>query len=245
MTTADGVVADDRMSLIDHLTELRTRLFKAALAIAICSIVGFWFSETVLGWLNEYYRDAAADQTKTLIIPSPLEGFAIKLKLAGYFGLFASSPVWLWQAWQFITPGLKQKERRYAVPFLVSSVLLFLFGGAVGLLTLPAGLKFLVSVSGKNQELLYQSDKFVSFVTLIVIAFGFSFLFPVVIVFLELVNLVTPKQLMKGWRHAIVAIVIIAAVITPSQDPVSLLGMAIPMVVFYFGAILIGRLAKK
>jgi sec-independent protein translocase protein TatC len=244
MTTADGVL-DERMSLMEHLTELRTRLFKAAIAITICSIIGFWFSEQILTWLNQYYRDAAADQSKTLIVTTPIEGFAIKMKLAGYFGLFASSPVWLWQAWQFITPGLKPKEKRYAVPFLVSSVLLFLFGAIVGLLTLPAGLRFLVGVSGKNQELLYSSDKFVSFVTLIVIAFGFSFLFPVVIVFLELVNLVTPKQLLKGWRHAIVVIMVLAAVITPSQDPISLFGMAVPMIVFYFGAILVGRLAKK
>jgi sec-independent protein translocase protein TatC len=245
MTEMSSTADDGRMSLIEHLTELRSRLFKAALAIALCSVVGFWLSEHLLHWLNVYYRNAARDQSKTLVISTPLEGFAIKLKIAGYVGLFGSSPVWLWQCWQFITPGLKEKERRYAIPFLVSSVFLFLFGAAVGLLTLPAGLRFLVSVAGKNQELLFQSEKFVSFVTLIVIIFGFSFLFPVVIVFLELVNLVTPKQLLKAWRYAIVIIIIIAAVITPSQDPISLLAMAIPMVIFYFGAILIGRLAKK
>jgi sec-independent protein translocase protein TatC len=245
MTAADAGVSDDRMSLMEHLSELRSRLLKSVLALVVCSILGWWVSEWVLGLFNGYYRDAVRDQSATLKAFSPVDGFTIKLKIASYIGLFGSSPVWLWQVWRFITPGLKDKEKRYAVPFVLSSVFLFIFGAAVGLLTLPAGLRFLVAAGGKNQEQLYSSKSFVSFVTLIVLAFGFSFLFPVVIVFLELVNLVTPKQLLGAWRYAIVVIMILAAVITPSQDPVSLLGMAGPMIVFYFGAILIGRIAKK
>ena len=243
--TAATALEEARMTLIEHLRELRNRLFKAALAIVICSVIGFWLSERVLEWLNNYYQAAAGDPDIQVVISSPLEGLAIKLKIAGYIGLFGSSPVWIWQGWRFITPGLRDKERRYAIPFLFSSVLLFLFGAAMGLITLPAGLRFLVKVAGQNQELLFQSGKFVSFVSLVVLAFGFSFLFPVVLVFLQLVNLVTPKQLLKSWRHAIVVIFVLAALITPSQDPFTLIGMAGPMTVFYFGSILIGRLAKK
>jgi sec-independent protein translocase protein TatC len=245
MSTAAPPLDDARMTLVAHLTELRNRLVKAALAIVVCSVIGFWLSDRVLAWLNDYYRAAANDPAIKVVVSSPLEGLAMRLKIAGYIGLFGSSPVWLWQAWRFITPGLREKERRYAIPFVFSSVALFLFGAAIGLLTLPAGLKFLVSAGGQNQELLYGSAKFVQFVSLVVLAFGFSFLFPVVLVFLELVNLVTPKQLLKGWRYAIVAIFVIAAVITPSQDPFTLIGMAGPMIIFYFGAILVGRLAKK
>lgn len=233
------------MSLVEHLVELRQRLFKAALAIAICSVFGFWLSERILHWLNSYYRHAIHDPTARLAIFSPIEGVSNKLRIAGYVGLFGSSPVWLWQVWKFITPGLNAKEKKYAIPFLFSAVFLFLFGAAIGLLTLPAGLSFLANIAGKSQESLYSTEKFLNFVSLVVLAFGFSFLFPVVLVFLELVNVVTPKQLLKQWRYAIVIIFVIAAVITPSQDPYTLFGMAGPMVVFYFGAILVGRLAKK
>ena len=106
-------------------------------------------------------------------------------------------------------------------------------------------LEFLVQVAGNAQEPFWTAKEFVSLVTLIVLAFGFSFLFPVVLVFLELVNLVTPRQLLSRWRYAIVTIFVIAAVITPSQDPFTLLAMAIPMIIFYFISILIGRLLKK
>ena len=243
--TAGGAENEKRMSLVGHLTELRNRIFISAIAIAVFSVFGFWVSDRVLGWLSHYYQNALGDPTAKTSVFGPLEGIGIKLKIASYVGLFGSSPVWLWQAWRFVTPGLKAKEKRYAIPFLLSSVGLFLLGGAVGIITLPAGLKFLVQISGKNLNLIYGTKDMLQFVTIVVLAFGFSFLFPVVLVFLELVNLVTPKQLLKGWRHAIVVIFVIAAVITPSQDPFTLFGMAGPMVLFYFGAIAIGRLAKK
>lgn len=243
--TATVTADDGRMTLVEHLVELRQRLFKAALAIAICSVVGFWLSEQVLEWLNSYYQDALNDSSVRLNVFDPIEGFSVKLKIAGYIGLFGSSPVWLWQAWQFITPGLTGREKKYAIPFVLSSVFLFLLGAAIGLITLPAGLRFLVGVAGKNQELIWGTERFVRFVSLVVLAFGFSFLFPVVLVFLQLVNLVQPKQLLKQWRYAIIVIFVLAAVITPSQDPYTLFGMAGPMVAFYFGSILVGRLLKK
>jgi sec-independent protein translocase protein TatC len=245
VSAATATSNDGRMTLVEHLVELRQRLFRAALAIAIASVVGFWLSEHILNWLNTYYSNSIHDPNARLVFFSPIEGFSNKLRIAGYVGLFGSSPVWLWQAWKFITPGLTGREKKYAVPFLVSSVLLFLFGAAIGLLTLPAGLSFLNGVAGKSQQSLYSTDKFLSFVSLVILAFGFSFLFPVVLVFLQLVNLVKPQQLLKQWRYAIVIIFVIAAVITPSQDPYTLFGMAGPMVVFYFGSILVGRLAKK
>jgi sec-independent protein translocase protein TatC len=243
---ATAVDTDDhRMSLTDHLVELRRRFFISALAIVVVSIAAYVLYDHVQLFLVNYYRDATHVADDKFITTGPLEGFAIRLRLCSYIGLFGSSPVWLWQLWRFITPGLNPKEKKYAIPFLLSSVFLFLFGAVVALLTLPAALDFLVANAGKEVRAFYTLDKFVSLVTLVVIAFGFSFLFPVVLVFLELVNVLHWKTLLRGWRYAIVIIFVIAAVITPSQDPYSLVGMAGPMTLFYFASIGIGWLAKR
>jgi sec-independent protein translocase protein TatC len=236
---------EQRMTLVEHLRELRSRVFRALLAIVVVSIVAFVLWNRVSAFLLEYYRNAANDSNRKFPLLSPLDGLGNRLTVSGYIGLFGSSPVWLWEVWRFITPGLNEKEKRYAVPFVLSSVLLFVGGAAVAMLTLPKGLEFLVQVGGNSQDPFWTLDKFVSLLTLMVLAFGFSFLFPVVLVFLELVNLVTPRQLLERWRYAIVIIFVIAAVITPSQDPFTLFAMAVPMIVFYFIAILIGRLLKK
>ncbi len=247
MTTFDQAKAsaDDRMTLTNHLTELRTRLFRAALSIVVVSIVAFSQYGRVQLWLLHYYRDAVSDEVKLFTNLGPLDGFGVRLTLCSYIGLFGASPVWIWQGWRFIAPGLKANEKKYAIPFLLSSVFLFLSGAAVALITLPPGLQFLVDIAGPGQEPLWTQEKFVSLLTLIVLAFGFAFLFPVVLVFLQLIGAVTPGRLLRGWRYAIVLIFVIAAIITPSQDPFTLLGMAGPMVLFYFGAIGVGKLLKK
>lgn len=245
MTTANAKEADGRMTLVGHLTELRTRLFRAALAIVVVSIVAFTQYGHVQLWLLDYYRNAVGDGTKKFITLGPLDGFGVRLTLSSYIGLFGASPVWIWQGWRFISPGLKSTEKKYAVPFLLSSVVLFLSGAAVALITLPPGLEFLVNIAGPGQEPFFTQDKFVNLITLVVLAFGFAFLFPVVLVFLQLVGAVTPGRLLRAWRYAIVIIFVIAAVITPSQDPFTLFGMAVPMVIFYFGAIGVGKLLKK
>ena len=247
--SADETVAAaatvDRMPLREHIAELRNRLFVSALAITVGSLAAFALWDHVLHFLVGYYRDATSNQRSTFVNLSPLDGITVRLRVSGYLGLFAASPVWLWQAWRFVTPALKQREKRYAVPFLLSSVTLFLFGAAMGLLTLPAGLHFLVAYAGRDVTALYSVDKFVNLVVLIVVVFGFSFLFPVFLVFLELVRLVTWRQLLKGWRYAIIVIFVIAAVITPSQDPYTLFAMAGPMVVFYFGSIGLGWVLRR
>lgn len=240
-----GSAVEQRMTLVEHLRELRSRVFRSLLSVVVASIVAFIFWNRVSGFLLDYYRHAANDSNRKFPTFSPLDGLGNRLTVSGYLGLFASSPVWLWEVWRFITPGLKDKEKRYAIPFVLSSVVLFIGGGIVAILTLPKGLEFLVQVGGKSQDPFWTLDKFVSLLTLMVLAFGFSFLFPVILVFLELVNLVTPRQLLSRWRYAIVLIFVIAAVITPSQDPFTLFAMAIPMILFYFIAILIGRLLKK
>jgi sec-independent protein translocase protein TatC len=235
---------DDRMTLVEHLAELRSRLIKSLLAITVGALVMFVFYEPILNFLAQPYFDVCKQHpefgcTDKFLITGPLDGFTTRIKVSGYGGLIAALPIVLWQVWRFITPGLHKNERRYAVPFILSSVLLFLFGAAIAYFTLPYALEFLIGYSGPVTAA-FTPNKYVSLLSVMMLAFGVGFLFPVLLVFLQLVGVVTPKQLSKWRRQAIVIVVVVAAVITPSGDPYSLAALAIPMYVFYECSILIG-----
>jgi len=238
--------AGGRMSLIEHLTELRRRLVISAIAVALSGVVAFVLYNHILNFLIHPYCSVGPKHTKcTLFIQDPLEGFATRLKVAGYVGLFLASPVVLFQMWRFITPGLHAKEKKYAIPFVLSSILLFIFGAVIAMLTFPQALHFLIAVGGPNLQTIFSPSKYLNLILLMIVAFGVAFEFPVVLVFLELAGVLSTERLKKWRRPAIVVIFVIAAVITPSQDPYSLFAMAIPMCLFYEAAILIGRLLKK
>ena len=146
---------------------------------------------------------------------------------------------------RFITPGLNPNEKRYAIPFILTSIVLFAFGALVALLTLPKALEFLLDIGGSQLRPELTADKYLSLVSLMIVAFGIAFEFPVVLMFLLLARVLTTRQLRRWRRPAILIIVIFAAVITPSQDPYSLFAMAIPMYIFYEAAIIIGRVLKR
>ncbi|MDQ2826621.1 MAG: twin-arginine translocase subunit TatC [Actinomycetota bacterium] len=231
------------MPLVDHLTELRRRLIISIVALVVGGIVGFVIYNHVLNFLITPYREVThKDQ---FVFFDPLEAFATRLKVSAWTGVFLSSPVVLWQLWRFITPGLHKKEKRYAIPFIVASILLFMLGAAVALITFKPALRFLIGVGGNNLTPLFSASKYLSLVILMIIAFGIAFEFPIVLVFLELAGVVSSRRLRQWRRPAIVIIVTVAAVITPSQDPYSLFAMAVPMYVFYEASIVIGRILKK
>lgn len=231
------------MPLVQHLTELRHRLIVSILALVVGAVIGFIVYDHILNFLISPYREVTGKDQ--FVFFDPLEAFATRLKVAAWSGAFLASPVVLWQLWRFITPGLHKKEKRYAIPFIVSSILLFLMGAVVALVTFKPALRFLVGVGGGNLTPLFSASKYLSLVILMIIAFGVAFEFPILLVFLELAGVVSSQKLRKWRRPAIVIIVAVAAVITPSQDPYSLFAMAVPMYVFYEGSILIGRLLKK
>jgi sec-independent protein translocase protein TatC len=169
----------------------------------------------------------------------------VRLKVATYGGIILALPVWLWQLWRFVTPGLHKNEKRYAIPFVLSSVVLFSLGALIAWLTLPRALEFLVQVGGSDVAPFYTVDKYVSLVSLMMLAFGLSFEFPLLLVFLMAVGVLQPRTLSHNRRWAAVGIVTFAAIITPSQDPYSLLFMAAPMYLFFEGSILIGKWMKR
>lgn len=237
--------AEGRMSVIDHLAELRRRLFISIAAVAVGAVVAYIFAPQIIEFLVRYYRDATGVGDKELIFTGPIDGFIIRLKVATYGGIVLALPVWLYQLWRFVTPGLNPREKRYVVPFVSSAIVLFALGGFVALRTLEPALDFLLGVGGSSLTPLLTADKYISLVSLMIVAFGVAFEFPVVLVFLLIARVVSTAQLSRWRRAAVVVIVTFAAVITPSQDPYSLFFMAVPMYVFYEASIIIGKVLKR
>jgi sec-independent protein translocase protein TatC len=236
---------DGRMTVVEHLAELRTRLMISIAAIVVGGIVCFILAPQIITFLVEYYEEATDGQRDTLVFTGPLDAFATRLKIATYGGIVLALPVWLYELWRFITPGLNPKEKRYAIPFISASLVLFACGAFVAFLTLEPALEFLLNIGGSDLQPLLTADKYVSLVALMIVAFGLSFEFPVILVFLLLARVITTEQLRRWRRYAIIAIAAFCAVITPSQDPYSLFAMAIPMYLFYEACIIIGRFLKR
>ena len=247
-----GRTADGQMTLIEHLGELRHRVFICAIAVGVGAVVMFILFPEVLHFLEGPYRDVTAGRNGCgkdgcdLIATDPLAPFLVRLKIAGYGGLVLALPVVMWELWRFIVPALNPNERKYAIPFIIAVVVLFVAGCFVAWFTVSKALEFLLvgSVGGQIQPFI-TADKYLTLIMLMFLAFGVAFEFPVLLVFLLLVRVVNTRQLRHARRWAILGIVVFAAVITPSQDPFSLFLMAVPLYVFYEAAILIGRVLKR
>lgn len=238
---------DGRMPLMEHLIELRSRLMKSAVAVGLGAVIGWFAYDWVLSILRRPLIELSGDPNVSdkFLSQDPLEIFLLKIKLSAYLGLVLAMPFLVWQLWRFIAPGLYQNERRYAASFVISATLLFLLGAAIAYFTLPEALKFLQSMGGDDVVYQYSAQKYLMLIVYMMVAFGAGFQFPIVVVFLQLVGVVSPQQLSQFRRFAVVIIFVVAAVITPSADPVSLFALAIPMVIFYEVAIVIGRIARR
>jgi sec-independent protein translocase protein TatC len=237
------------MSLVEHLEELRTRLVISMVAIAVGSVVGWFLYDPVIDLLLEpycdYWRTVPPDVRPTeecaLFFMGAVDPVLIKLKVVVFLGLFIALPVVLWEVWRFIMPGLKKRERRFAIPFVVASVLLFALGALLAYVTLPKALSFLLGFAGSGFAPLLTGDRFLSFVMLVALAFGLSFEFPIVLIFLNAAGVVSTQQLREWRRWVILGIAIFAAFVTPSADPYTMLAMMLPMMLFYEAAIIVGR----
>jgi sec-independent protein translocase protein TatC len=167
------------------------------------------------------------------------------LKVSAYGGMAVASPVVFWELWRFITPGLYKNEKRYLVPFVAAAVVLFAAGVATAVLVFPKALTWLIDVSGPSVVPFFSPSKYLTLYVSMCVIFGLVFTYPLVVVFLELVEVVPSRTWRKWRRPAIVVIALVAAIITPSSDPFSFIAMAVPMLVFYEGAIIVGRVLRK
>ena len=232
-------MADRKMTLVEHLDELRRRILVSAAAVIVCACVAFWKIQAILSLLM-------FDPVDHLAFFSPAEAFFEYCKLAFFSGLFIASPLVLYHVWAFVSAGLTQKERRVVLFALPFSVTLFL-GGAVFayFFVLPWSLKFLIDFAGPNVYPILSISKYLSFVIMLLLAFGIVFEMPVAVMILAKLGIVTPSFLRKNRKIAIVAIFIAAAVITPTPDAFTQCLMAVPMLFLYELSIWISKLVYK
>ena len=233
----------DTMSVGAHLAELRRRLVVTAIALATACSVAFVAYPQILHWLQAPYCHVTP--RCSLYVTGPLDGLSLRVHVAAYTGMFLASPVILWQVWRFVTPGLRRREKRYAVPFVAASLVLFAAGATLALVSLPHALRFLGSIGGPTLHQIYDPNNYVGLVIALMAVFGLTFEFPVVLVALQLVGVVRPSTLASRRRWAVVLIVTGAAIITPSGDPFSMLALALPLYVFYEVSIIIGKLLRR
>jgi sec-independent protein translocase protein TatC len=241
------------MTLIEHLEELRHRVIVSFIALLGGAAVGWFLYPTFLNIVThpfcDYVMSLPRDQRPPtgcdLVASGALDPLTVKLKVVFALGLFVALPVILYQLWAFIVPGLTSRERRMAVPFIAASMVLFALGALVAYVTLPKGLNFLLGFAGPKFTILITGSSFIGFVVLLTLAFGLSFEFPILLIFLGLAGVLSSAKLRAWRRYAIVLISVFAAVITPSSDPYSMLALMIPMLLFYEAAIIVIRLLKK
>lgn len=236
--------AESGMTLAEHLAELRRRFLIIALAVLIFGVLGFVFYPHILKVLQHPYCSAVPGHCKFLVT-NPLDGLTLRVKIGFFSGFILSSPIILWQAWRFITPGLKARERRYIVPFVACSLVFFCAGMLLAYFSFAHAIQFLKSIGGSSLITEYNPNQYLTLFLLMMFIFGLTFLFPVVLVALELANIVTPKQLLRSWRYAVIAITVASAVFTPSGDPLSMAALGVPLVAFYFLAVGVGKLLHK
>jgi sec-independent protein translocase protein TatC len=243
------------MTVVEHLEELRGRLIIAVAAVGVLSIVGFVLFGRILDLLLEPYQRALETLPPEvrpegalagrLVYSSPIEPFLTFLKVGFFTGFLLALPILLWQVWRFIVPGLTHRERRLGAPFVLISVLLFVGGVAFAYTVIPRGLAFLLSFGGESLVPLLTVDRYLGFLMLLAIGFGLSFEFPLLMIFLAIARVITTEQMRSWRRYVYFGLLVFAAIITPTQDPYTLLMMTVPLVLFYEAAILVARLFKR
>ena len=230
---------EGRMSLREHLIELRNRIFKAAVGVLFGSVAGWFLYDPVLSALSAPVSEIAATRggSASINFQSVASPFDMKIRIAFFIGVIVSSPIWIYQLWAFITPGLKKHERRYAIGFVGVSIPLFLAGAYMAYMALPNFVRFLVSFSPESFSNYIDAQVYLGFVTRIIITFGLSFLVPVILVGLNFMGLLSGRTMIKAWRWVVVASFTFAALATPTPDVLSMFLLALPLLLLFFIAI--------
>lgn len=228
---------------MEHMEELRSRVIKSLIAIGIGTALAFFFYEQILDLLARPYRVAIPDSD--LAYFKPTEAFSVAMRVSLFGGFILASPVVLYQAWRFVAPALTRREKRWVVPTTVIFALLFTAGIGVGYWALSRGLGFLLEFGGDALVPVIGADQYLRFAMRFILAFAISFEFPVFIFAAAAVGVVTSAMLREARRWAILLIVVFAAIITPSGDPLTLMLLAVPMYLLYEAAILSVRLILR
>ncbi|MDK9699195.1 MAG: twin-arginine translocase subunit TatC [bacterium] len=228
----------------DHVDELRKRLIRAVLGVLVGAAGGLYYSEQLLAWLTQPFRDALPANAQLAVL-TPTEGFNVYILVGLYGGVIVALPWVFYQLWGFVAPALYPTERRLVVPLVLASTLLFLLGAGMCWWLLPQALAFLAGFSTGNSTVFWSLDTYVTFVVLLAVAFGVCFQLPIVMAVLIKIDLVSPETFRHYRRIAYVIIVIIAAIVTPTTDIFTLSALSIPLIVLYEASIIFGSLWQR
>jgi sec-independent protein translocase protein TatC len=218
---------DGRMPLMDHIRELRNRVVKIALTLIAGMVIGWVFFTPIWKFITKPYCNAVNCNTHllghTLAVTGPLDGFYLHIKVAFVAGIIISSPVWLYQIWAFVAPGLYAKEKRWTYVFIGTAVPLFLLGAYLALLVMGRGLHFLIGMVPNNTVSIFTADTYISYFMMMILGFGLCFELPLFLVMLNQVNLL-PHSRFKKWRRLLIFLVFVfAGIASPSPDPITML----------------------
>ena len=230
------------MPLVEHLRELRGRVLKVGLALVLGMVVGWIYYAEIFSFLAKPFENVvAAAQAEgrdvTLALTGVADPFVLQVQVSALAGLLLSSPIWLYQLWRFVTPGLHKHERRWGIAFVIVAVPLFATGVALAYLVLPYGLEILFGFTPDNVENIVSVDRYLSFFIRTVVVFGVGFLMPLMLVLLNFAGVLTGQRLISWWRWIIFVVFIFAAVATPTGDPINLVFLAGPMLILIVIAI--------
>jgi sec-independent protein translocase protein TatC len=241
--------ADGSMTLVEHFRELRTRLFRASLAIVVGLIGGFVLAQPAFELLSQPYCRLPGmmvdGECQKFIMLAPADGFVLKLKLALWIGLILGAPVWLYQLWAFIAPGLHRHERKWAYVFVVIAAPLFASGAVLAYFVVDKGLAFLLEagVTGTDSQL--EVTRYISFVTTMILLFGVAFEFPLTLLMLNFTGVVSARRLLSWWRVVVFICFAFAAVATPDPGPFGMTLLALCLSLLYFIAVGVAFLNDK
>lgn len=235
---ARGGNPERKMSLADHLRELRKRLFWIAGFILVGTVGGWFLFDPVFDLLQRPILELSENRgaNATVNFGTVVSAFDLRIQVSIFLGLLVSSPFWLFQLWAFITPGLKKNERRYSIAFIASAVPLFLMGTYIAWASLPNFVVVLLGFTPEGSSNVINASEYVLFAIRVLFIFGAAFVMPVVLVLLNFVGLLEAKSIIRGWRFAIFIIAVITALATPTAEPISMLLLMIPLIILYFMA---------
>jgi sec-independent protein translocase protein TatC len=238
---------DAKMSLSGHLKELRNRLFWSALFIIGGSIAGWYLFDLVFNELQRPIVELASKpgSNVTINFPTVVSAFDVRLQVSIFLGILMSAPVWLYNLWAFITPGLKKREKRYTIGFVVASVPLFIGGTALAWSSLPTFVVVLVGFTPEGAANVINASDYILFTIRILLVFGLAFVLPVALVMLNFAGVITAENIIKSWRMAVFISAVVGAIATPVAEPMAMFLLMVPLLILYFLAAGIAFLHDK
>lgn len=236
------------MPLAQHFRELRNRILIALLGVAAGAVVGWFLYDTLIGWLIDPLRNLSDSEGRLIEInfgASITQPFSVQLKVSTFVGIVLSSPVWIWQIWAFLMPGLKKAERRIALAYFFAGVPLFLAGAALAAWAIPRTVAILLSFTPEGAANLQDAMTYLNFVLYFILAFGLAFLMPVALVGLNQLRILPVRAMVRGWRIALMIILVFAAFVTPDPSAWTMIALSIPVYVLYWGAIGVSAILER